>query len=344
MVPRGGRSAVVRAASQAGFNPCSPGWCPAGVVTARCGLSCRDIGFQSLFSWMVPAGTAWLLTIGAMAARFQSLFSWMVPRGRRARRSWSRRLIRCFNPCSPGWCTAGRATACSWPKPSAIDVSILVLLDGARGRRWRRWHVRQHVFQSLFSWMVPAGGRSSSSAVSRRRCFNPCSPGWCPAGGSPSAYRPWRLMVSILVLLDGARGMRSVRCEPLMQRCRVSILVLLDGAPRARRADVDAGTCADGFNPCSPGWCPAGGTCRIVDALWRPTFQSLFSWMVHRGRSWPPLDAHARRRFQSLFSWMVPRGGWRQELADYRIRGFNPCSPGWCPAAADDRRDQLTGR
>ena len=115
----------------------------------------------------------------------------------------------------------------------------------------------------------------------------------------------------------------------------VSILVLLDGAPRLHGLSATAVSCGQGFNPCSPGWCPratglrAGAWCQcagvsilvLLDGAPRATrprersglahegFQSLFSWMVPRGRPGPISAALLlETRFQSLFSWMVPRG------------------------------------
>ena len=140
-----------------------------------------------------------------MATRgFRSLFSW-IPLCRAAWSSISRASRRCFDPCSPGYRSAGAVPGrpCSW----GTRVSILVLLDTALpGVEVIRAEIRDefrslfswiplcrdplssllaggiNVFRSLFSWIPLCRGTSWPSASRVADGFDPCSPGYRSAG------------------------------------------------------------------------------------------------------------------------------------------------------------------
>ena len=69
-----------------------------------------------------------------------------------------------FNPCFDGWCS-GRDSR-SQLKGPGVDVSILVLMDGAREERCDRWKSPLNL------------------------CFNPCFDGWCSGSCYISNVRP----------------------------------------------------------------------------------------------------------------------------------------------------------
>ena len=82
--------------------------------------------------------------------------------------------------------------------------------------------------------------------------FNPCFDGWCSGRKDLSQHDGFSGMVSILVLMDGAR--EEIFGLFLAEKTYVSILVLMDGAREGCSPFI---TCKffKCFNPCFDGWC-----------------------------------------------------------------------------------------
>ena len=179
------------------------------------------------------------------------------------------------------------------------DVSILVLLDRARGEKELVLPRLRRCSFNPCSVGSCSGRRPARPTATQPTSFNPCSVGSCSGrperqlGGSGKG-------VSILVLLDRARG--AHRHHSGIYRLLVSILVLLDRA-RGAHLYLQLMWSTSRFNPCSVGSCSGS----------RP-----------RG-----LPDRPDRQFQSLFCWIVLG---EADTGDFSLAyiGFNPCSVGSC--------------
>ncbi len=214
-------------AATTGFDPCSPGYAlPGG---CRCDDAPAAPGFRSLFSWMplCRMSTQHILAHRRMVS-ILVLLDTALPD---ARRHPPRRCPRCFDPCSPGYCSAG-ARRRDGVVPCDADVSILVLLDAALpGPHRRHLHARQRVsILVLLDAALPA--RPALMKTARwSTSFDPCSPGSAlsvrPCTGRSHCVKGFRSLFSWILL------------------CR--FMVQADERRRCR--------C---FDPCSPGCCSAG--------------------------------------------------------------------------------------
>jgi len=136
-----------------------------------------------------------------------------------------------------------------WSDWNRIDVSILVLMDGAR-RQWKPPKSEHHVDS-----------------------FNPCFDGW----GSPTSLYGRRRdafpQVSILVLMDGARR-HTTSSEYVRTHCGFNPCFDGWGSPTSQKfLETIVLTC---FNPCFDGWGSPTSSSFARSVIDRLRFQSLF--------------------------------------------------------------------
>jgi len=139
------------------------------------------------------------------------------------------------------------------PRSAPTPVSILVLMDGARRpSTTRRYRASTYSFNPCFDgWGSPTDlirGESSVASLG----FNPCFDGW----GSPTLQLALVLTtpnsVSILVLMDGARRQA---CPPCPCRNFRGFNPCFDGWGSPTENVLPVPTAKQhGFNPCFDGW------------------------------------------------------------------------------------------
>ena len=201
-----------------------------------------------------------------------------------------------FNPCSVGSCSGRVPDSTS---PTRSSVSILVLLDHARGGQSGSWAVVGKEFQSLFCWIMLGEIDNQTSNIMNLMfqslfcwimlgellslctfgmaplSFNPCSVGSCSgswffSGGCKGLVLFQSLFCWIML---GERALiKTLKTYYAFQS--LFCWIMLGEKP----VTVTIGE-AEGFNPCSVGSCSgrrlAFGKAGIVDL-----FQSLFCWIM----------------------------------------------------------------
>ena len=248
-----------------GFDPCSPGYRSAGWDGTEDGeLSSR---FRSLFSWIPLCRVVVCLRRDEVLLGFRSLFSW-IPLCRSPWPITTPSRPSCFDPCSPGYRSAGPPRTALGPAHQG--VSILVLLDtalpGDSGRRDKDRSADVSILVLLDTALPVVGNPGANTPTGLfRSLFS-----WIPLCRlHAAASRRHRLDVSILVLLDTALPVRPWLSRLLRPR---------------------------GFDPCSPGYRSAGGLscCRSCPDQ---VFRSLFSWIPLCRTCGCPAGTSCRWRF-----------------------------------------------